>query len=134
MTGVPTAEDIVRDFVAAINRHDAKDVVARCAPQHRFVDSLGNVITGRDDLRRAWTAYFHLFPDYAMAAESVLGSDSLVLMSGWASGTVHIGGITPATPWRIPAAWRAEVVDGLVVSWQVFADNKPVYDLLQRDG
>ena len=42
-----------------------------------------------------------------------------------------VGMPTPTgTAWRIPAAWRLKVKDGLVTEWQVYADNKPVYELL----
>jgi hypothetical protein len=34
--------------------------------------------------------------------------------------------------WRIPAAWKGSVRDGKVAEWRVFADNKPVYDILAR--
>jgi hypothetical protein len=34
--------------------------------------------------------------------------------------------------WRIPAAWRAIVHDGLVQEFRVYADNKPVYDILAK--
>ena len=33
---------------------------------------------------------------------------------------------------RAPAAWRAVIRDGRVVEWQVFADNKLVYEILGR--
>jgi len=130
---VQTPEDTVRDFVAAINGHDIRRIVSLCTPQHRFVDSFGAVLTGRDNLHSAWTAYFDMFPDYTIAVDSLLESDGLVLLSGSAAGTLRTGGIAVGATWRIPAAWRAEVLDHLIDSWQVFADNKPVYELLQRD-
>ena len=128
-----TPEDTVRDFVAAINGHDPKRVVSLCTPQHRFVDSLGAVFTGRDNLYSAWAGYFNMFPDYTIEVDSLLESDGLVLLSGWAAGTLRTESTAAGATWRIPAAWRAEVRDQLIHSWQVFADNKPVYELLQRD-
>jgi hypothetical protein len=42
-----------------------------------------------------------------------------------------VGGNLPAeNKWRIPAAWLAVVNNGKIQRWQVFADNKPVYDIL----
>ncbi len=34
--------------------------------------------------------------------------------------------------WRTPAAWKAVIRDGKVMEWRVFADNKPVYEILAR--
>jgi hypothetical protein len=31
---------------------------------------------------------------------------------------------------RTPKPWRAVVRDGQIADWQVYADNKPVYELL----
>jgi len=126
---VPTSKELVRDFVAAINSHDIQRIADLCTPQHRLVDSLGAVVIGRDALRHAWAAYLDLFPDYTVTIDSMLESDDLVLLSGWAAGTLR----TRRASWRIPAAWRAEVRGNQISSWQVFADNKPVYELLQGD-
>jgi ketosteroid isomerase-like protein len=126
---VPTSKELVSEFVAAINSHDVQRITALCTPQHRFVDSLGAVVTGRDALRNAWTAYLDMFPNYTVTIDSMVESDDLVLLSGWAAGTLR----ARDAGWRIPAAWRAQVRDNLIESWQVFADNKPVYELLQRD-
>jgi hypothetical protein len=35
-------------------------------------------------------------------------------------------------PWRTPAAWLAVVRGGMVLEWRVFADNKPVYEILAK--
>lgn len=126
---MPTSKELVKHFVAAINSHDVQRMTALCTPQHRFVDSLGAVVNGRDALRDAWTAYLDMFPDYTVTIDSMVEADDLVLLTGWAAGTLRAHGAS----WRIPAAWRAEVRDNLIDSWQVFADNKPVYELLQRD-
>jgi len=49
-----------------------------------------------------------------------------MLVAGEAGGTIE------GEPWRIPAAWKAVICDGTVVEWHVFADNKPVYEILER--
>jgi hypothetical protein len=36
--------------------------------------------------------------------------------------------------WQIAAAWRAVVENGLVKEWRVFADNKPVYDIMAKSA
>ena len=125
------SEATVCEFIARINRHDVEGIIALCAGAHRFVDSLGQVLTGYDQLRAAWSGYFHLFPDYQIDIESLAVDREVVLAAGSASATAAAGTPT-AQHWRIPAAWRAEVRGGLLVLWQVYADNKPVFELLAR--
>jgi ketosteroid isomerase-like protein len=128
---VDVSEATVREFIDLINRHDVEAIMALCAHAHRFVDGLGQVLTGYDQLRAAWSGYFYLFPDYRIDIESLAVAGEVVLAAGSASATAAAGTPT-AQRWRIPAAWRAEVRGGLLVLWQVYADNKPVFDLLER--
>lgn len=125
------SEATVREFIARINSHDVEGIITLCAHAHRFVDGLGQVLTGYDQLRVAWSGYFNLFPDYQIDIESLAVDREVVLAAGSASATAAAGTPT-AQRWRIPAAWRAEVRGGLLVLWQVYADNKPVFDLLER--
>jgi hypothetical protein len=67
-----------------------------------------------------------LCPDYAIHLHDLLVSGETMLTTGEAGGT--IGG----EAWRIPAAWKAVIRGGAVREWRVFADNKPVYDILVR--
>jgi len=128
---VDASEATVREFIARINSHDVEGIITLCAHAHRFVDGLGQVLTGYDQLRVAWSGYFNLFPDYQIDIESLAVDREVVLAAGSASATAAAGTPT-AQRWRIPAAWRAEVRGGLLVLWQVYADNKPVFDLLER--
>jgi ketosteroid isomerase-like protein len=128
---VDASEATVREFIARINSHDVEGIITLCAHVHRFVDGLGQVLTGYDQLRVAWSGYFNLFPDYQIDIESLAVDREVVLAAGSASATAAAGTPT-AQRWRIPAAWRAEVRGGLLVLWQVYADNKPVFELLAR--
>jgi ketosteroid isomerase-like protein len=70
--------------------------------------------------------YFAMCPDYWIRIGRVAAEDGVVLAAGEAGGTID--GIA----WRTPAAWRAVIRDGKVAEWQVFADNKPVYEILAK--
>lgn len=118
----------VREFIARVNAHDPRGIVALCTPDHVFIDSLGGRLSGLEHLEQGWIGYFSLFPDYVVEIEALASSDALVLLSGWASAT-HVGS---GRAWRIPGAWRALVPGPLIAEWQVFADNKPVYEILGR--
>jgi len=67
-----------------------------------------------------------MFPDYRIEIQQMASAQDLVLASGMASGTRAGTGAA----WRIAAAWRARVIDGRLAEWQVYADNKPVYEIL----
>lgn len=125
-----SAEATVRAFIGRVNAHAPHEVVALCTPDHTFIDSLGVRLSGLAHLEQAWGGYFALFPNYRIDVDSVISEGRLVLLSGWASATLR--GTGPS--WRIPAAWRAVVVDGRIAEWQVYADNKPVYEILNRDA
>jgi hypothetical protein len=52
---------------------------------------------------------------------------------GAAGGTIAANGrLLPGNKWRTPAAWLAVVESGLVKEWRVYADNKPVYDIVAK--
>jgi ketosteroid isomerase-like protein len=120
------SEEVFLEFVAAINRHDAQGLAALMAPDHLFVDSLGNGVEGPVRMEAGWRGYFAMCPDYWIRADHVVADDSIVLAAGEAGGTIDGAG------WRTPAAWKAVVRDGRVAEWRVFADNKPVYEILAR--
>jgi len=125
--------DVVMRFVDAVNTHDAEKIAALASADHEFIDSLGGSVRGRDAVRAAWLGYFAFCPDYWVKADEIIGGGACVALFGQAGGTiVEDGKLHPANEWRIPAAWRALIKDGLVECWQVYADNKPVYDILAR--
>ena len=91
-----------------------------------FVDSLGNRVGGAANMENSWRGYFAMCPDYWIRADHAIAEGETMLIAGEAGGTID------GESWRIPAAWRAVFRDGRVGQWQVFADNKPVYDILAR--
>jgi ketosteroid isomerase-like protein len=116
----------LKEFVRCINAHDPKGIVSLCTADHIFIDSLGFQLSGRERLEQAWTGYFSMFPDYRIDVEAVVSQNAVVLACGFASAT-HAAS---KKSWRTPAAWRAIVTGRRIAEWQVYADNKPVYELL----
>ena len=124
---------VVEQFVDQINTHSVDGIVRLMTDDHLFVDSLGHAIRGREATRRAWAAYFEWMPDYRIHVENMLERDHVVALFGRASGTYAVGGaLHHENRWEIPAAWRVVVRDGLAAEWQVYADNKPVYEMMSR--
>ena len=120
-------ESVVLAFVNAINRQDVDALMEMMTPEHRFVDSLGSVVEGREKMRAGWRAYFDMVPDYKIAVEETYRDGSVVVMLGEARGTFAPDGKMRAeNRWRTPAAFRALVEKGKVAERRVFADNEPI--------
>jgi len=132
-----TAETVAQAFLRAINRQDVDRIAELMSPAHHFIDSLGNVIEGRDKMRAGWAAYFRMVPDYSVAIEeyypagATTEADPVILMLGIASGTfTRDGQLRPENRWQTPIAIRALIEDGLVAEWRVYADNEAMRRLM----
>jgi ketosteroid isomerase-like protein len=127
--------ETVRNFIACINLHDAGDVAALMTEDHAFTDSLGQVAQGRERMRQGWWGYYALCPDYWISCDEFFVSGDRVAVFGAAGGTIALdGALSPENKWSTPAAWLAVVEGGFVKEWRVYADNKPVYDILAKSN
>jgi hypothetical protein len=81
---------------------------------------------GTKSMESGWRGYFAMCPDYRIRFDHVMTEDDTTLAAGEAGGTID------GESWRTPAAWKAVIRDGTIVEWCVFADNKPVYEILNR--
>jgi ketosteroid isomerase-like protein len=122
-----SAESIAHAFIRAINRQDVDGVAALMSPTPRFIDSLGNVVEGREKMREGWAAYFRMVPDYSIAIEETYPGEPVIVLLGVAEGTyTRDGKLNPENRWKTPVVIRALVEDGLVAEWRVYADNEPI--------
>jgi ketosteroid isomerase-like protein len=122
---IGTCESL-KQFVAAINHHDLDAVVAMLTADHLFVDSAGNRTQGASAMQAGWRGYFEMCPDYWIRADHVIAEGELVLAVGEAGGTID------GVPWSTPAAWKARVREGKLAEWRVYADIRPVLDILSK--
>ena len=118
--------EIFQQFVAAVNNHDIKTLTSLMTADHVFLDSVGNGVHGATSMEAGWRGYFMLCPDYRIQTGDVMANGGVVLAAGEAGGSID------SVAWRTPAAWKAVIRDGKVAEWRVFADNKPVYEILAR--
>ncbi len=126
-----SAVDTVLGFLDRINQHDADRLADCMTDDHVFIDSLGQSVSGREKMRSGWRGYFVFCPDYWVSHEEIFSSGRRVAVFGAAGGTLAVGGKLPAeNKWRASAAWLAIVEGDLIKQWQIYADNKPVYDIL----
>jgi ketosteroid isomerase-like protein len=121
-------DKVFHQFVAAINHHDIGILTALMSSDHLFIDSIGNRVQGKAAMETGWRGYFAMCPDYWIEVENVLAKGETALATGKAGGTID------GIPWNTPAAWKAIVRNGKVIEWRVFADNKPVYEILARQA
>lgn len=125
--------DTVLQFLERINRRDPDRLAELMTEDHLFIDSLGQAVRGRDKMRAGWRAYYAFCPDYWVSHEAIMQNGNQVAVFGAAGGTIAANGrLLPENKWRTPAAWLAVVEGGLVKEWRVYADNKPVYDIVAR--
>jgi len=125
--------ETVLEFLNRINQRDVEKLAELMTEDHVFIDSLGQSVGGREKMRAGWRSYYTFCPDYWVSHEEILQTGNLVAVFGSAGGTIAAHGkLPPENRWRTPVAWLAIVEKGLVKEWRVYADNKPVYDILAR--
>ena len=113
--------DPVAAFVAAINAADLAALAALMPDDHRFVDSMGSEIVGREKMLAGWRGYFQMFPGYRITVEQRLEAGDRVGLFGRTVATHAASGREV----KMRAAWLALVRDGLIAEWRVYADNEP---------
>ena len=116
--------EIAAEFLARINAHDIVGLSELMTDDHVFIDALDNRVAGRDAMRAGWTQYLALVPDYWIKVDTTLENHGSVALFGRVGGT-YAGRIPEGQSgrWDIPAAWLAEIRDGRVAMWRVYADN-----------
>jgi hypothetical protein len=148
-----SAEAVAHLFVRAINRQDVAGFAGLMTREHRFVDSLGNIVVGHDEARNGWLGYFSMVTDYAITVQESYGTGPVVIIFGTAKGTY----LPPAPPpsyypaaqskaapnpetqlnpenaWKTPVAFRALVENDRVAEWRVYADNEPLRELMRKN-
>jgi ketosteroid isomerase-like protein len=129
-----TPSEVVQRFVERINAGDVGGLVALMTEDHRFIDSLGEEVVGREKMRHGWAAYFRMVPDYRIEVREIFHRGQVVVLIGVARGTYSRGGTLRAeNAWQTPAAWRAVVRGDRIAEWQVYADNEPIRQRM-REG
>jgi ketosteroid isomerase-like protein len=118
--------EIFQQFVEAINSRNVPGIASLMTADHVFVDALGNRVDGAAKMESGWRGYLAMCPDYWIRVDHALANGGLVLAAGAAGGTID------GERWSIPAAWKVVIRGGQVAEWRVFADNKPVYEILAR--
>ena len=123
-------KETILEFIECINAHNVEALGKLMSDDHTFIDAHGNQVSGKDKMIPGWRGYFTWFPDYYIEVAEIFEDGDKVALFGFAGGSFH-GRETE--DWRLPAAWKAEVKDGRVTLWQVFADTKIPFEILERN-
>ena len=126
-------KQIIFNFVEAINEHNVDEICSLMTNNHTFVDSQGNQTVGKEIMRTGWIGYLQLFPDYKIEITNMFLEGSTVAVFGFAGGTLQGMKNKKENYWRLPAAWKAITKDGKIDLWQVFADSKIPYDIINKN-
>ena len=124
-------KETIQAFIDRINSHDVDGLGNLMSDDHRFIDSHGNEVVGKEKMTAGWRGYFEWFPDYFIEVNEIFDDGDTFAMLGFAGGSFK--GKSESS-WRLPAAWKAIVKDGRVALWQVFADTKIPFEIIERNN
>jgi ketosteroid isomerase-like protein len=124
-----TSRQTVLAFVEAINTHNLPTLGKLMTEDHSFIDAHGNEVVGREKMLAGWRGYFEWFPDYEIEVAQIFENGEEFGLFGYAGGSFKGN---PKQSWRLPAAWKATVRDQRVALWQVYADTKIPFEIIQR--
>jgi len=125
-------EQIIHNFIEAINEHNVDKICALMTDDHTFIDSQGNEAVGKEKMRAGWIGYFQLFPDYKIEITNMFLDGDTIAAFSFASGTFQGLSDRKENYWRLPAAWKAIAKNGKIHVWQVYADSKIPYDIINK--
>ena len=121
--------EIILAFIDRINAHDVEGLGKLMSDDHTFIDAHGNQVSGKEQMVAGWCGYFEWFPDYFIEVTDIFENGEMFGMFGFAGGSFKG---RPDASWRLPAAWKAIVKDGRVALWQVIADTKIPFEIIER--
>lgn len=111
----------VLSFIDCINGADLGGLCALMSDDHRLVVLDEPALVGRGANVDAWKGYFSSFPDYVIYPRHVAANGSRVAVLGATTGS-HLG-LPDEEELQIGVIWVADVVGGVLSSWQVVEDT-----------
>jgi ketosteroid isomerase-like protein len=106
-------KEVVLNFIDAINAADVENICSLMAPDHVFIDNIGHEHKGVPLMRSGWSAYLESFPDYKIEISEIFERDKEFVLLGRASASYKGEKVKC---WSIPAAWKAIIEKGKVLS------------------
>jgi ketosteroid isomerase-like protein len=113
-------------FNECVNGRDIDGLAELMPDDHTFIDTAGEVVSGRESCLRAWRGFFESFPDYRNVFASVVARGDLVTIVG------HSECSEPGLSG--PALWTATIRGGNVAEWRVHDDTPEAREHLGVSG
>ena len=126
-----TDRETILAFIRQINAHNVDGLAQLMSNNHTFIDAHGNEVRGKEKMIAGWRGYFEWFPVYAIEVNEIFENGDTFAMFGFAGGSFK--GKSESS-WRLPAAWKAIVKDSRIALWQVFADTKIPFEIIERNS
>jgi len=123
--------ETIQAFIDCINAHDVEGLAELMSDDHTFIDPHGNEVKGKEKMVPGWRGYFDWFPDYFIEVTDVFENGDTIAMFGFAGGSFKG---KESESWRLPAAWKAMVRNRKVTLWQVIADTKIPFEIIERNS
>lgn len=117
-----TTVDVVLKFVECINAGDLEGLCALMTGNFAFIDYGGKVERGKDLMREGFKGYFAEYPQYKIITKKVLTGGTGVAIIGKTTGS-HVPSEVEK---KETVLWTAEIRDGLVAPWRIYADTDVV--------
>jgi mannose-6-phosphate isomerase-like protein (cupin superfamily) len=122
-------EAIIKEYIESINEHNVDKIISLQSDDCILKDAIGNQVQGIEPLRKVWAGYFGLFSNYKIEVESISKVKEAIAVFGYAGGALKTD---KTKQWRLPVSIRAQIKNGKVSLWQVYADTKMPFDLMDR--
>jgi len=123
-----TTVDVVSQFVARINAGDLEGLCALMTDDFTFIDYRGKVECGKDVMRVGFKGYFSDYPQYKIITQKVLTGGTGVAIIGQTRGS-HV---PREVEEKETVLWTADVRDGHVATWRIYADTDTVNQAVQE--
>ena len=109
-------KSLATQFNRYITTADITGISSLICDDHRFVDSDGNEIIGRDAVEQAWASFFESFPDYR----------NLFIDFASVAGGLAIAGHSICYDRKLEgdALWLLRERDGKIAEWRVYDDTE----------
>lgn len=121
-------------FIEKINEHDIEGLTELMSEDHKFIDSMDNIVVGKEEMKNAWNGFLSWFPDYEIDVFHTLMNGDTIGFFGRAKGKFNKKRPGVRDKFDIPASWRAKIEHGKVKEWQAIADNEAVRYILDING
>jgi len=103
-------------FNTHINAADLRGLASLMSEDHRFIDSQGNMVSGKPACIAAWSGFFRAFPGYRNTLDQFFHFDNMVTVTGFSDCPNH-------PELTGPAIWSATVMADRLTEWRVYLDT-----------